>query len=173
MVDNYVRHVAVALLLIILLYVSQDYLGGFRPYLTSIIGFYLIFYSLFSGLLALFVGFTISLFSYVVSMPLIAPLYGLMLGYIIYFYKTLVYIFIEKILSRYPPLQRLRKRVITSQAYKRFSRWADSLLARAGLKKVHILRVYDVTTCPHCMRYIPRESRACMYCKKEVMLEPT
>lgn len=156
---------------IIFLTLNQPISTEIKAYFTTAFGTLLIVFAYSSGLMAYLVGLGSAVLGFVISLPGIAIIYGLISGYSILIYRKIILYTIEKILGRIPFVQQLIFKVATSETYNMIVHSLDRMLARVGLRKIKRIKLYEVEDCPHCMREIPLESKVCMYCGKEVLLE--
>ena len=170
---NKKRHIAVFLIFVALLviYFYQPYLDQTKPFVASFLGSFLLVYAYATGVFAIVVGLGMSMFYFLVSLPFIAPVYAVVVGYSVYLYNKIFGYAITKLLQMFPPLQRLVNKVQADERYLRVQDFVLGVLAKLGLRKVKHMQLFEVVRCPHCNQLIPVESRACLYCKKDVVLE--
>ena len=166
-------HIAVAILLAAMLaaVIHQPINAEVKAYLTTAIGLAIILFAYFTGLMALAVGLLTLLLEFAVSLPGIALIYGLIAGCGMFLYNRVVGYTFKQLVNRVPAVQTLMCGIETSETYRMTAGTVDSILAKVGLRKVRRMRIFEVGRCAHCMRDIPLESRACMYCGNEVVLK--
>ena len=166
------RHIAVVLifLVIFIIFLNQPYFIQLKPYVVWLLGSGLLLYAYLTGIIALGMGVFAGIFSFIVALPFIAPVYAFFMAYWLFISQKIFGYIFNQILKQFPPVKRFIEYVKTSSTVLWFNEKINNFFIRLGLKQPQKILFFEVSSCPHCMQDIPVESRACMYCKHEVIL---
>lgn len=157
-------YVLLALAIILVIYLNGSFIKNPRDLSIGVIALAV---GYFSGLLALIVGVLFSIYTLVLSLPLISAVYGFIaytLARIHYMLATFVF---KKILKRTNWYRKTRAKIKNSRAYKKLRGVFNKVMNRIGLREPQMLRLFEVSRCTGCAKLIPRDGLYCPYCKKK------
>ena len=166
------RHIGVVVvfLLVFIVFLNQPYFIWLKPYVAWFLGSGLLLYAYLTGIIALGTGVLAGLFSFLVTLPFIAPVYAFFMTYWLFISQKIFGYLFNQILRQFPPVKRFIDYIKTSNGFIWFNDRVTLFFTKIGLKQQKKILFFEVAPCPHCMQDIPIESKACMYCKKEVIL---
>ena len=118
----------------------------------------------FTGIMAVGVGVIFSVYTFIISLPLISAAYA----YIAYLltrihYMLATHIF-KKVVKRTKSYHKAKARTENTSAYKFGRKVFNKVSKRMGLAEPHMLRVFEVESCKKCRKKIPKEGKFCPYC---------
>lgn len=148
--------VAVLVVLILLDINSYD-LGILLITLLALIGY-------FTGILAIGIGLALSLFAFIVSLPLISTLYGFIVFSLARIHYMLFTVVAKKTLKKSKAYRKMELNVKSNRTYKKLSKIFNRVLLRAGIAAPHRVKFIEIKNCKRCDKLIPKDGRFCPYC---------
>ncbi|MFH1835280.1 MAG: hypothetical protein ABH851_03725 [Methanobacteriota archaeon] len=156
-------YVLIITIILLLLYFNRQVIESPTNLSIGLLALILVY---FSGILAFFVGILFSVYTGLVSLPVISAIYAFIaysLARIHYMIATFV---VKKFLKRTKWYRETKIKIKNSWWYKLFQKNFNRITRRLGLAEPHMYRVYEVVDCKSCERKIPKESKYCPICGK-------
>lgn len=117
-----------------------------------------------TGFIALLVGVLFSVYTFILSLPVISAVYAYLAYQLARVHYTLAAYVAKKALNRMRWYHKTKTRIKNSRAYKLLLRLLSKASRRMGLTDPHVLRVFEVADCEKCRKKIPRDGAYCPYC---------
>lgn len=154
--------VLLTVILLLLLLFLYDKTG------VGFIGLLMLAVAYLTGVMAFLAGLAYSMWAYVVVLPVISWLYGMLVSAVLLVYHILFGKMVGMVLDRIPQLKKFEMKVRNSRVMKGIRAHTIGVLEKAGVRSPHRMVFIKVMECTKCRKDIPSDSRVCPYCSLRV-----
>ncbi len=165
------KHLRIFFIITLIFFLVSYAVLGFDGF-TKTFAIILIAVGYVTGVMASLVHLLILFLGFLVSLPGISAVYALLLSVLAKIHFFIFGYLMKKLVTGSKVYKRLKAWVINSRIYQVESGLFHSFLVGLGLKKSGKVRLYDMTTCPHCSRKIPLTGMHCPKCGKQFRGKP-